>query len=379
VASVADRVAVMYAGRIVEEGPTSALLSNPAHPYTRHLLAAVPDPTGRRAVVGLAGFAPGPGERPPGCSFAPRCSLAHDACRAAMPSLDDITDDRRVRCVAPFAVPRGIQHPGTSASPPAIGTERAALSLEGVCAAYNGVRVLHDIAFDIERGECLALVGKSGSGKTTLVRSIGGLHHEWTGEIRAGRTPLATRSRARTVAQRLAIQFVFQNPYQSLNPRRTVGQSVARPLRIGGRSKDEAWQVAGEMLERVSLNSRVAQRYPDQLSGGERQRAAIARALVSTPDILICDEVTSALDSVVQAAIVELLVDLQRDLGLSMVFVTHNLPLVSAIAGRVAVMADGRIVEIGPTSKVLTDPDSDHTKNLLGHMLTVPAAGHTTR
>ena len=148
---------------------------------------------------------------------------------------------------------------------------------------------------------------------------------------------LATSARKRTTAQRLRIQYVFQNPYSSLNPRRTIGDSVARPLIRAGKSAKEARTAVGEMLERVSLTAGYAARYPDQLSGGERQRVAIARALVSRPELLICDEVTSALDVLVQAAIVDLLADLRRDFGLSMVFVTHNLPLVRSIAERVVV------------------------------------------
>ena len=198
-----------------------------------------------------------------------------------------------------------------------------------------------------------------------MSRSIGGLHREWTGAILLGEAPLARSARDRSLEQRLKIQYVFQNPYSSLNPRRPVGDSVARPLAIAKVSAAEARRKVGEMLERVSLTAAYADRYPDQLSGGERQRVAIARALVSQPDVLVCDEVTSALDVLVQAAIVELLAELQRDLGLSMLFVTHNLPLVRSIAHRVAVMADGRIVEIGSTEQVLTDPEQEYTKRLL--------------
>jgi peptide/nickel transport system ATP-binding protein len=172
----------------------------------------------------------------------------------------------------------------------------------------------------------------------------------------------------------LKIQYVFQNPYSSLNPRRLIGASLARPLVIAGSSRTEAAGAVREMLERVSLTPAYADRYPDQLSGGERQRVAIARALVSRPDLLVCDEVTSALDVLVQAAIVELLADLQRDLGLSMLFVTHNLPLVRSIARRVAVMAEGRLVELGPTEQVLSAPQQEYTRRLLADTPQVPVA-----
>jgi peptide/nickel transport system ATP-binding protein len=165
---------------------------------------------------------------------------------------------------------------------------------------------------------------------------------------------------------RRSIQYVFQNPYGSLNPRRTVGQIVRQPLELfGGGSGREIDRRVDEMLERVSLTSAYARQYPDQLSGGERQRVAIARALVCNPEVLVCDEVTSALDVSVQAAIVELLGQLQRDLGLAMLFVTHNLPLVRSIAQRVAVMSMGRIVELGPVDRVLQEPTDDYTRRLL--------------
>jgi peptide/nickel transport system ATP-binding protein len=162
------------------------------------------------------------------------------------------------------------------------------------------------------------------------------------------------------------IQYVFQNPYGSLNPRRTIGHIIRQPLEIFGRLKGaEADRKVAEMLDRVSLTAGYADRFPDQLSGGERQRVAIARALVCEPSVLVCDEVTSALDVSVQAAIVELLASLQRDLGLSMLFVTHNLPLVRSIAQRVAVMSEGRIVELGSVEQILESPTNPYTKSLL--------------
>ena len=374
VANLADRVAVMYAGRVVEEAPTAEIFAKPAHPYTRYLIAAAPDMTGERAMVGLGGRAPAPGSRPVGCSFATRCELAHDACRVALPPLAEVAPSRTARCVVPFAVPDRIEQATVATETPTHTATDAALSLRNVCASYTGVQVVHDITLDIERGECVALVGESGSGKSTLSKSIGGLHHEWTGELRVAGRALANAARERSTKDRLAIQYVFQNPYQSLNPRRTIGDSVARPLAIGGAGKSECTRAVGEMLERVSLTAAYAHRYPDQLSGGERQRAAIARALVSKPELLICDEVTSALDVLVQAAIIDLLDDLQRDLGLSMLFVTHNLPVVRSIAARVAVMADGKIVEFGDVETILTEPAEEYTKRLLANTPVVPTA-----
>jgi peptide/nickel transport system ATP-binding protein len=234
--------------------------------------------------------------------------------------------------------------------------------------------VVHQVSFSVARGECVALVGESGSGKTTISRSVGGLHREWTGEILLNGVAMQKSSRDRPTKQRLSIQYVFQNPYSSLHPRRTVGESVARPLRVAGASEREAAKAAGEMLERVSLTAAYANRYPDQLSGGERQRVAIARALVCKPSVLVCDEVTSALDVLVQAAVVELLVSLQRDLGLSMLFVTHNLPLVRSLAQTVVVLADGKVVEAGPTERILTNPVDAYTQRLLADTPSIAAA-----
>ena len=364
VANLADQVAVMYAGRIVEQGPAAELFDNPSHPYTRHLIAAAPDMSTDHEMVGLRGRAPAPGKRPVGCSFAKRCELATDECRAQFPAAREVAPGRLVRCIRPFEIPERTQHMSTHSSAIAASATHA-LMVRDLCASYTRHQVVHNVDLHVDRGECLALVGESGSGKTTLSRSIGGLHREWTGEILLGSERLAPSARDRTTAQRLRIQYVFQNPYSSLQPRRTVGESVARPLIVGGSSKTDAARKVAEMLERVALTAGYANRFPDQLSGGERQRVAIARALVSRPEVLVCDEVTSALDVLVQASIVELLGELRRDLGLAMLFVTHNLPLVASIADQVAVLADGKIVESGPTERVLRFPEAEYTKRLI--------------
>ncbi|MDX6599277.1 MAG: peptide/nickel transport system ATP-binding protein ddpF, partial [Gaiellales bacterium] len=242
----------------------------------------------------------------------------------------------------------------------------AVLSLDHVFAGYGAITVVHDINLQLAPHECLALVGESGSGKTTLARSIAGLHRDRSGLISLRGQPLADAARSRTREARQSIQYVFQNPYGSLNPRKTIGQIVRQPLGVfGAATGAEADKRVEEMLDRVSLAASYRDRYPDQLSGGERQRVAIARALVVSPAVLVCDEVTSALDVSVQAAIVELLAELQRELGLAMLFVTHNLPLVRSIAQRVAVMSAGRIVELGAVEHVLQSPSDDYTQRLL--------------
>ena len=365
VGTLAARVAVMYAGRIVELGSAEELFRSAAHPYTRRLVAAIPHLSGRRALVGIPGRAPSPGNRPAGCFFAPRCAFVQPACETALPDLRMIGDAHSVRCVRAEEV--RVQAPPVSARADDLAAADAGepvLALRGVHAGYGDLTVVHDVNLEVSPRECLALVGESGSGKTTLARSIAGLHQQRTGEILLRGTPLAASSRGRPREARRDIQYIFQNPYGSLNPRRTVGQIVRQPLDLFGGVDNPDAQV-DQMLERVALSAGYADRYPDQLSGGERQRVAIARALVSGPSVLVCDEVTSALDVSVQAAIVELLAELQRDLGLAMLFVTHNLPLVRSIAGRVAVMSLGRIVELGWVEQVINAPADEYTQRLL--------------
>jgi peptide/nickel transport system ATP-binding protein len=368
VATLAERVAVMYAGRVVEIGGADELFRSAAHPYTRRLVGAIPRLTGGRSLVGIPGHAVSPGRRPPGCSFAPRCTLRIDQCEQAMPPLLPVGPGHAVRCIraelvlseAQSRVGDPIDMPGADEA------EQPALRLESVAASYGKNEVLHSVSLSVASHECLALVGESGSGKTTIARAVAGLHRNWTGTIALGGTELQRAARQRSTEARRRIAYIFQNPYGSLNPRQTIGQIVGQPLRVfgiaGGREAD---RLIAEMLERVSLTASYARRYPDQLSGGERQRVAIARALVCDPSVLICDEVTSALDVSVQAAIVELLGSLQRDLGLSMLFITHNLPLVRSIAQRVAVLSQGNIVELGETGQVLTDPQQPYTRQLL--------------
>ena len=371
VADLADEVAVMYAGRVVEHGPTRSIFAEPVHPYTRHLVAAAPDIGGVNEIEGLRGRAPAPGKRPSGCAFAARCELVTDACRAAMPAVTTVALGHTVRCFragdggAPRARPRAV-----GASP----TGAVVLSLAHVDAGYQRNVVVHDVTFELHHGECLALVGESGSGKTTVSRAIGGLHREWTGEMRLHGHVLARHARGRTSPQRMTMQYVFQNPYSALNPRRTVGESILRPLLLMGGNRADGERVVGRMLERVALTAGYANQYPNQLSGGERQRVAIARALVCEPDVMICDEITSALDVLVQAAIVELLGDLRKELGLSMLFVTHNLPLVRSIADNVAVMNQGSIVEFGPTETVIGSPAQEYTQRLIANTPSIEAS-----
>jgi peptide/nickel transport system ATP-binding protein len=365
IASLAGRVAVMYAGRIVEMGPTARVLRRPDHPYTRALIRAVPDLDGRLVLQGIPGQAPDPGRRPPGCFFAPRCALAEEACRHAPPPLAAVAPDHLLRCIRPSAESLVAASPALASFAEAALAEPV-LRLENLTAFHGPLEILHGISFDLAARRCLALVGESGAGKTTLARCIAGLHRDLSGSIRFQGEDLPAAARQRPAAARRRIQYIFQNPYASLNPRRRIGQSIAVPLsefESLGRGELECRVRAA--LDQVALPASTAERFPHQLSGGQRQRAAIARALIAEPQLLICDEVTSSLDVSVQAVIVELLAELQRQRGLAMLFVTHNLALVRSIAARVAVMQAGRIVELGTMEQVLDRPQAAETRRLL--------------
>jgi len=378
VAELADRVAVMYAGRIVESGPREAIFSSPRHPYTRRLLRAVPDIAGKRTVVGIPGRAALPGSRPQGCFFHPRCPLADDESRSAFPPVTDLGGGHTVRCFHHAEAVQQTEPEGAGQLGPRAVGEELVLTVRDLDAHYGASHALFRIDLDVHREECLALVGESGSGKTTLARAVSGLHSDYTGQVRLRDDPLPEAARRRSRGARKEIQYIFQNPYASLNPRRTIGQSIGRQLQLfyPGSRADTGRRVA-ECLERVALSSSAASRFPDQLSGGERQRVAIARALAAQPSLLICDEVTSALDVSVQAAIIELLGELRREMGLSMLFITHDLALIRTIADRVAVMNKGRIVEEGSVDAILTAPSADYTRELLANTPSIEVAlGH---
>ena len=376
VATLADRVAVMYGGRLAELGPTATLFRQAAHPYTRRLVEAIPEISGQHALVGIPGTAPRPGHRPSGCFFAPRCDYVQEACTTAEPPLERVSDDHEVRCIRHAAVLADAAAARIAATPrPEIGLEDALVAIVGVNASYGTRQVLHDVGLIVRPRECLALVGESGSGKTTLARCVAGLHVSYTGEISFRGKPLPAGARSRDADTRREIQYVFQSPYNSLNPRKTIAQIIEQPLRhffsTGG--SDSRGRVRAA-LDRVQLSTTCLERYPHQLSGGERQRVAIARALVAEPQLLVCDEVTSALDVSVQAAIIDVLAELQRELHIGLLFVTHNLALIRTLSQEVAVMNEGRIVERGLVDRVLDAPQADYTKKLLSDTPSLEAA-----
>jgi peptide/nickel transport system ATP-binding protein len=231
------------------------------------------------------------------------------------------------------------------------------------------------VSFGVGAGECVALVGQSGSGKTTIGRCIAGLHVPSGGNILFDGAEVAGLASKRPPDVRRRIQIIFQNPFESLNPRHRVATSIRRPLRVlMGRTKKAADAEVKNLLERVRLPQHLGERFPIELSGGERQRVAIARALAASPDLLVCDEITSALDVSVQAAVVELLRDLQHDLRLSMLFITHNLGLVACISDSVLVMDQGTLCETGPVADVLSVPSNDYTRRLIAAAPRLPDA-----
>ncbi|WP_242903327.1 ABC transporter ATP-binding protein [Actinomadura terrae] len=373
VADVADYVTVMYGGEVLESGTDRDVLIRPAHPYTRALLAAVPSASHRHRLVSIPGRAPSAAEKRNGCVFAPRCDHAIDECGTTRPELLPGPSQTLARCLRMDEVARTPRiQPRPNETRAATDGEHDMFSVSKLNAGYAGRQILFDVSFGLAQGECLALVGESGSGKTTMSRCLVGLHEEQTGTLTFEGAPIPARAADRGKETRRGLQYVFQNPYASLNPRRTVESSLAVPLRhyfgIGG---SEARKRVAEALERVEMSARLAGRYPAELSGGERQRVAIARALVCEPTLLICDEVTSALDVSVQAAVVELLRSLLTD-GLSMVFVTHDLAVVRSIADRVAVLSEGRLVESGSAEAVLTSPSHPYTQALVAATLEVP-------
>jgi peptide/nickel transport system ATP-binding protein len=377
VAGVADRVAVMYAGRIVEEGPTERVLREPAHPYTHGLVSSIPDHKVPRRLHGMPGVAVGVGERPVGCAFAPRCPQKPPRAELEMPPVEEVAPGHAVRCFEWRRTPRlRLEAP---IEPRIVEASVPLLAVESLRAVHGGhVVAADDVSFSVEARECVALVGESGSGKTTIARCVAGLHAPADGRILLDGAPLAARAKNRPREARRRVQIVFQNPTDSLNPRRPVGAEIARPAAMlrGLRGAELEREVAG-LLERVRLPARLARRYPRELSGGERQRVAIARALAARPELLVCDEVTSALDVSVQAAVLELLADLRRELGLALLFISHDLGVVASVADRILVLERGVIREQGEVRPLLASPEDEYTRRLVAAAPRLPEPAPT--
>jgi peptide/nickel transport system ATP-binding protein len=370
VSSVAARIAVMYAGRIVEQGPAADVSKAPKHPYAYGLVSAVPDHLVPRRLRGIPGVARGVGSWGQKCAFGPRCRQRTAHCDEAMPELEPLPGNHQVRCFEWQRTPSIRLEPplseelGTPVAPGAL------LDVTRLTATHRSRRQVvvaaEEISFHVLPGECVALVGESGSGKTTIARCIAGLHEPDSGEIVFDGASLARRAGQRSLDERRRVQIVFQNPYDSLNPRHTIAAIIQRPLhQLRGLGRRETEAEATRLLDVVRLPAGTEMRYPGELSGGERQRVALARALAAQPDLLICDEVTSALDVSVQAAVLDLLAELRKDLSLSMLFITHDLGVVASISDRVIVLDSGRACEQGPVRSLIHAPSEDYTKRLI--------------
>ncbi|MGW1024873.1 ABC transporter ATP-binding protein [Streptomyces sp. NPDC002577] len=394
VARTCARVLVMYGGTVVEDGPTAEVLTRPRHPYTAGLLAAVPrlsSPSGTR-LTGIPGSPPDLSLPLAGCAFAARCALADEQCVRSKPVLEAAGDGSRVACWHPDRLdataslspvravsPRATVSARVEAEPgPVDGLPAAGLLLEasGLRKEFKGrgragrrdpLVAVDDVSLRLHAGETLGVVGESGSGKSTLARVLAHVHPADGGTLSLRGEDVTRPSRTALRAVRRQVQMVFQDPYASLNPRMTVGDIVGEPLLVHGIHRDRAGreQRVAELLELVGLDPEAAHRLPRSFSGGQRQRIGIARALAPEPSVLICDEPVSALDVSVQAQIVNLLSDLQRDLGLALLFIAHDLAVVRQVSHRIAVMHRGRIVETGPADKLCESPQHPYTAALL--------------
>jgi peptide/nickel transport system ATP-binding protein len=381
VARYADRVNVMYAARIVESGTAERVFSRPLHPYARGLLTAVPRlDRGRSAKLATIDGAPPNLLAPPsGCRFRPRCRFAIDKCQE-VPPLEPAENGHLVAChrvreIEAIDAP-SVRGDNVARMPLEARGKDAILSIKnarkffpvraGFLQRSKVVRAVNDVSIDIKRGETLGLVGESGCGKSTLGRLVLRLDEPTGGAIQFEGIDLAGLNRGDMIAVRKKMQVIFQDPYSSLNPRMTVGQIVAEPMRVHNilpRAQIEP-RVA-ELLQLVGLFPYMALRYPHELSGGQRQRVGIARALAVNPEVIVCDEAVSALDVSIQGQVINLLEELQQKLGLTYLFIAHDLAVVRHISSKVAVMYLGRIVEYAAADELFADPKHPYTKALL--------------
>jgi peptide/nickel transport system ATP-binding protein len=380
VARYADRVNVMYAARLVESGTAETVFGRPLHPYARGLLTAVPRlDRGRSAKLATIDGAPPNLLAPPeGCRFRPRCRFAIDKCNE-VPPLEEAEYDHLVACFRKNQIERldpSISRPEASHKVVATGDGAPILDIRGASKFFpvrmgfmrraKQVRAVNDVTLDIKQGETLGLVGESGCGKSTLGRLVLRLDDPTAGEIRFETVDIAHLKRAEMTAVRKKMQVIFQDPYSSLNPRMTVGQIIAEPMYVHEiLPKAKIRPRVAELLQLVGLYPYMALRYPHELSGGQRQRVGIARALAVEPRVIVCDEAVSALDVSIQGQVINLLEDLQQQLGLTYLFIAHDLAVVRHISTKVAVMYLGRIVEYAAADELFADPKHPYTKALL--------------
>lgn len=376
-ARLTARVAVMYAGRIIEDRPTADLLTRPAHPYARALMASVPRIESLGLPPSIPGSPPPPGTAGPGCAFAPRCNTAIAACDR-VPALSLLPDGGRIACHAPDHSPlaAAVMHEplvAQKAGVPLVVVRDLVVQYRRVSLLDRLSRrslpdpVVAGVSLTLAKGEILGLVGESGSGKSTILRAIAGLWPPSAGSITLDGASLPAEVNRRDRAALRRVQMVFQNPDASLNPRHTVREILAQPLRLYfNASPAEVEARARRLIADVRLDLGHLDRRAGQLSGGERQRVALARAFAAEPEVILCDEVTSALDVSVQANVLALIHDLCHARGTSCLFVAHDIAVVAALCDRVAVLHQGRIVEEGPARSVCSTPKHPYTCSLIG-------------
>jgi peptide/nickel transport system ATP-binding protein len=399
VVQVAERLGVMYGGELVEQGPLRAVLRAPAHPYTRGLLDCLPAATGAGGHPRRATLRPIPGQVPavpedrPGCTFAPRCAHAEPPrCTTGTLAAEPVPGPacHAVRCVRHAELPPWQRGSATDAAAPVPDpagppTGEPLLRVEHLRKVYpgggpsgrgaggpgRGVHALAGVSLEAARARTLAIVGESGCGKSTLARIVTGLEEAGAGTLRL-LTGGVARELARTLVEqrppavKRAVQMVFQHPDDTLNPSHTVGFALGRALRrLGGTPRTGLRAAVAALLERVHLPPALAGRLPRQLSGGQKQRVAIARALAGDPALLVADEPVSALDVSVQAAILNLLLELQAARGMTLLFISHDLAVVRYLADDVAVLYLGQVMEAGPVAAVFAPPHHPYTEALL--------------
>ncbi|MCC7484004.1 MAG: ABC transporter ATP-binding protein [Burkholderiales bacterium] len=389
VARYADRVNVMYAARLAEQGAAGEVFARPLHPYTAGLLRSVPRldrPRGSRLET-IEGLPPNLLDPPPGCRFAPRCPAREDACVAALPEIAQVAPHRYSACLRAAEMAR-VGAAGLGLQPAGEGRARAKdlerarplMRVHELCTYFEvgaglhmfrntryEVRAVDGLSFEVYRGETLGLVGESGCGKTTVGRTLLRLEEATSGQIIFDGANV-TRAAGRGLKDyRRRIQVIFQDPYSSLNPRMTVGDIVAEPMLVYRLAPDArgARAKVSELLEQVGLFDYMAERYPHELSGGQRQRVGIARALAMQPRFIVCDEPVSALDVSIQAQIINLLEDLQQKYGLTFLFIAHDLAVVRHISDRVIVMYLGKVMEIAERDSLYAEPLHPYTRALL--------------
>jgi peptide/nickel transport system ATP-binding protein len=387
VAENADRVGVMYAGRIVEEGSLEQILRNPAHPYTVKLLDSLPS-AGKRneALQTIEGRVPPATDFPAGCRFKPRCHKAMDVCSRVDPEMIPVEDGHRAACILYDEARMGRRLSPDEVRDPAppmprargIGDASPLVTTRGLELWFpirsglfkrtaGHVRAVDGVDLAVPRGRTSALVGESGCGKTTLGKSVLQLLRPTAGKVEFDGAELTTLARSELKPFRRRLQIIFQDPFSSLDPRMMVGEILMEGMaahRLGG-SRTQRLERAEEVMDRVGLDPQMVHRYPHEFSGGQRQRIAIARCLAVDPEFIVCDEATSALDVSVQAQIINLLKKLQAELGLTYLFITHDLSVVEYLADEVCVMYLGRIVERGRTKEIFLNPMHPYTRALL--------------